>query len=578
MFGQNKMTQKSLSDLFLLIDQRKLALPELQRPSVWESSKIPRLLSSLYCGYPFGMLLIWTPRFEEISHTIKCRPFSFQESNNFDEDLKSAEHYLIDGQQRLTSFYKSLHPSSYDENLNSKYGINIAFNMRTEEFQLIDALLKQKIDKKDDGWFRLKYLINKISTYSGIESIYTDLNATPDEKELFFTRSKKLIEALSPDNIFLDVYNVSKYSYADVTEIFERINLGTPVKLSQILLGKLSAKQPGIVSQVENHIRILRNTSKYDRSFDLDTFMLMFTVLATEYPELDRLEDRFISQQKNNSETITYLINKTLSIFEAIANFCNRHYSIDRMRFFRSERTMISIGYAIHKYNISMNEKIDYQIAHWGYITALGNQHNDMNRFKKDISIIRSESTDTAYDSLMSNFNMRGHLQWILDYNGLKLKSKPKDNLNDDDVIHNQSSHLFGCIYGLIRKKTASSFKDGTQIDENANLDIHHIYPKSLVITMNGEISRWHSDIANLTFITKKDNLEISNSDISYLNGISESIKESHLIPKKTKRTAKDMTPDAYKAFITERRILMHTALLEMIENLKQKATLFTNH
>ena len=52
-------------------------MPELQRPSVWGSSKIPRLLSSVYNDYPFGIMLIWTPKPDERIH---CKPFVFQKA------------------------------------------------------------------------------------------------------------------------------------------------------------------------------------------------------------------------------------------------------------------------------------------------------------------------------------------------------------------------------------------------------------------------------------------------------------------------------------------------------------------
>jgi len=59
-----------------------------------------------------------------------------------------------------------------------------------------------------------------------------------------------------PENILISYFNVDEKPYSDVAEIFERINLGVPVKKSQIVLGKLSTIFPGVVEKVE---AILRN-------------------------------------------------------------------------------------------------------------------------------------------------------------------------------------------------------------------------------------------------------------------------------------------------------------------------------
>ena len=36
-----------------------LMIPSIQRDYVWSRSQIPRLIDSLYKGYPIGSLLIW---------------------------------------------------------------------------------------------------------------------------------------------------------------------------------------------------------------------------------------------------------------------------------------------------------------------------------------------------------------------------------------------------------------------------------------------------------------------------------------------------------------------------------------
>jgi hypothetical protein len=37
----------------------EIAIPEIQRPFVWEATKVRNLLDSLYRGYPVGYLIAW---------------------------------------------------------------------------------------------------------------------------------------------------------------------------------------------------------------------------------------------------------------------------------------------------------------------------------------------------------------------------------------------------------------------------------------------------------------------------------------------------------------------------------------
>lgn len=51
--------QYELSQLLGDIDLGKLALPELQRPFVWQKTAVRDLLDSMYRGFPFGYLMLW---------------------------------------------------------------------------------------------------------------------------------------------------------------------------------------------------------------------------------------------------------------------------------------------------------------------------------------------------------------------------------------------------------------------------------------------------------------------------------------------------------------------------------------
>jgi hypothetical protein len=51
--------QRSIASLVSDIERQVIALPELQRPFVWEDTKVRDLLDSLFLGFPVGTLVLW---------------------------------------------------------------------------------------------------------------------------------------------------------------------------------------------------------------------------------------------------------------------------------------------------------------------------------------------------------------------------------------------------------------------------------------------------------------------------------------------------------------------------------------
>lgn len=64
-----------------------IAIPEMQRPFVWDSSKVRDLVDSLYKGFPVGYIIVWQ------NPDVKLK----------DGTKSSGKKVLIDGQQRITA-------------------------------------------------------------------------------------------------------------------------------------------------------------------------------------------------------------------------------------------------------------------------------------------------------------------------------------------------------------------------------------------------------------------------------------------------------------------------------------------
>jgi len=68
----------------------RIVIPEFQREYVWRHSKAPRLIDSLYRGFPISSLLLWQSTEDARARRRDPRP------------VRSAVmNWLIDGQQRV---------------------------------------------------------------------------------------------------------------------------------------------------------------------------------------------------------------------------------------------------------------------------------------------------------------------------------------------------------------------------------------------------------------------------------------------------------------------------------------------
>jgi len=133
-----------------------LFIPCLQRDYCWNQDQIKMLWDSLLRGLPLGSLLIWDdegdgprrdPAYSFIQHYVDSRAFSFEDegyirrySQRFDfEEIPDSYSLVLDGQQRLTSFYLSLTGSFTTRKHGGWVNNRGAWNQRELYFDLLSG-------------------------------------------------------------------------------------------------------------------------------------------------------------------------------------------------------------------------------------------------------------------------------------------------------------------------------------------------------------------------------------------------------------------------------------------------------
>ncbi len=57
--AQFDVSNTSIENIISSIKAGEIAIPEIQRPFVWSSSKVRDLMDSLYNGFPVGYIIVW---------------------------------------------------------------------------------------------------------------------------------------------------------------------------------------------------------------------------------------------------------------------------------------------------------------------------------------------------------------------------------------------------------------------------------------------------------------------------------------------------------------------------------------
>ena len=90
--AQFNVYSTSVESIISWIKSGEIAIPEIQRPFVWDSPKVRDLLDSLYKGFPVGYIIVWK------NPDIRLK----------DGTVSTGKKILIDGQQRVTALQAAI--------------------------------------------------------------------------------------------------------------------------------------------------------------------------------------------------------------------------------------------------------------------------------------------------------------------------------------------------------------------------------------------------------------------------------------------------------------------------------------
>lgn len=214
------VNQHHISTFLAFVKDGQIAIPEVQRPFVWDASKVRDLLDSLYKGYPIGYVITWqTPN-------VRLK----------DGKLSEGKKILIDGQQRITALNAAVLGNYVINKDYDRVRIKIAFNPKTEVFEVQNPAIL-----KDKAWIHdISEVMNSGSIIQVVRQ-YLDLNTDADSTII----EKNISNLLSIQHKQIGTIDLAHdLDIETVTEIFIRINSqGVVLSQADFAMSKIASNE-----------------------------------------------------------------------------------------------------------------------------------------------------------------------------------------------------------------------------------------------------------------------------------------------------------------------------------------------
>lgn len=580
------VNQHLIETLLAWVKSGEIAIPEIQRPFVWDSSKVRDLMDSLYQGYPVGYVIAWK------NPNVRLK----------DGSLSEGKKILIDGQQRITALTAAILGEYVVDKTYQRIKIKIAFNPITEKFEVQNpAILKDKTWLPDIS----EAIDGKIDLFE-IADNYFELNPDVDKKQV--------------RNAFTNLINIPKKQIGlielshdleieTVTEIFIRINSkGVVLSQADFAMSKIAANTEYKGNELRKaidyfcHLAIAPEFYKHivdnDKDFVATDFFQKMQWLKTENEDLydpkytDLIRVAFTSQfnrgrladlvsllSGRNFETRTFEDSIAEQSFATLKNGVNNF--INETNFKRFLMIIKSAGFISPKLIRSQNA------LNFAYILYLKLKDMSVN----DVDIGSYVPRWLVYSILTTRYS--GSPESFFDFDIKQIAEKPFDEYLkekeegelsdafwnsalpqslDTSVASSPYFHVF--LASQVKANDKGFLSKNVSVGDLISLrgDIHHLFPRDY-LKKNGLDRGKYNQIANYVYMQSEINIKVGNKPPKdYFDLINAQIAENNrqLSGLSTEQDVLDnlkmncvpseimqMSFDDYPEFLIERRKLM---------------------
>lgn len=215
------VTPHPIETLLTWVKSGEIAIPEIQRPFVWEASKVRDLLDSLYKGFPVGYLIAWK------NPNVKLK----------DGTVSAGKRILIDGQQRVTALMAGLLGREVLTKDYATVRIRIAFHPLEEKFEVFNPAIAKNVAWISD----IANVFTPDADLIDLTDDYSAKNPEADRKKVGKVLQK--LRMITNNHVGL-IELAEDLDIETVTEIFIRVNsAGAELSQADFVMSKIAANE-----------------------------------------------------------------------------------------------------------------------------------------------------------------------------------------------------------------------------------------------------------------------------------------------------------------------------------------------
>ncbi len=518
------VNQHLIETLLAWVNSGEIAIPEIQRPFVWDSSKVRDLMDSLYQGYPIGYVIAWR------NPNIRLK----------DGSLSEGKKILIDGQQRVTALTAAILGQYVINKTYQRVKIKIAFHPIDERFEVQNPAIV-----KDKTWLPdISEILNGSTSVMKIIRKYLELNHEVDE-ELIENSITRLVNIPKKQIGLIEL--ASDLDIETVTEIFIRINSkGVVLSQADFAMSKIASNTEYNGNQLRKaidyfcHLTISPEFYKHivdnDTEFANSDFFQKMQWLKTEKEDLydpdyndlirvafttqfsrGRLSDLVSLLSGRNFETRTYEDSIAEKSFASLKIGVNNF--INETNFKRFLMIIKSAGFISPKLIRSQNA------INFAYIVYLKLKDLGVNSVLIESYVRRW----LVYSILTGRYS--GSPESTFDFDIKQISQKPFNNYLkekedgelsdafweaslpqslDTSVASSPYFHVF--LASQVKSNDRGFLSKDVLVSDLISLrgDIHHLFPKDY-LKKNGLDRSKYNQIANYVYMQSEINIKVGN-------------------------------------------------------------------
>lgn len=481
-----------------------IVIPEFQREYVWKKSRAPKLIDSLYRGFPISSLLLWQSSEEARARRKDPRP-----------TRASNMSWLIDGQQRVITLARTM---SGDED------IDVVFNPEDDEFRLANAATRN-----DRNWYRVADLWD--------DDLYRQLRRNldggrrADQREARFETVRTILEYEVP------LVRMVDHSFNDAVDAFTRINtLGVRLKLEDIESAKVAARHSGFIAdEVVPFLETLKR-----QGFTRLNVMHLFRACA------------FVARPDGRSRTPLHELEKSevLQAWKQTQRATEQALGLVRSELGLVNMTILWSGALLVPLIVlcaitPARQRDSRALVAWLALATL------LHRY--------SRSSETALDQDLRACRASDPIGALL-ANLRQIRSSLTADADDFGGALNDRSGLLAAYIACMNRGILDFFAGGKVLLQ-ASVDRHHILPRA---QFSEKLRATADNIANIAFIASDVNKSIGQSGPEvYLKRIPKKILDSQCVPNDSALWAVDRAEQFWEA----RRALLAESFNEFLKD-----------